>query len=158
MSNEISDALKEQLFLNESTDPVLELLTLSHPSFANPIYLVSNTEDIISNGNTFVAFPMRIVLPEDNSETDKRIRISFDNISRFLIDSLRSITDPIDITYQIVLASNPNIIEIEITDLQLRNITSNVNTIEGTLALDDFLRTELSSEKYTPSNFPGLFS
>lgn len=158
MSNELSNALKAQLFANESTDPFLQLVTLDHESFTTPIYLVDNSEEIISNGKTYSPFPMKIILPQDDSEAEKQVRISFDNVSRFLVDELRSITTPINIKIEMVLASNPNLIEIVLDDLQLRNITMTLQQIEGILVLDDFLRTELSSEKYTPSNFPGLFS
>lgn len=158
MSNELSNALKAQLFSNESTDPFLQLVTLEHEDFLNPIYLVDNNEQIISNGKTFIPFPMKIILPQDDAETDKQVRISFDNVSRLLVDELRSITTPISVKIEMVLASNPNIVEMVLDELQLRNITMTLQRVEGTLVLDDFLRTELSSEKYTPTNFPGLFS
>lgn len=158
MSNELSNALKAQLYANESTDPFLQLVTLNHESFSTPIYLVDNSEEIVSNGNTFLPFPMKIILPQDDSEVDKQVRISFDNVSRFLVDELRSITTPIDVKIEMVLASNPDIVEVKLEELQLRNISMTLQQIEGTLVLDDFLRTELTSEKYTPTNFPGLFS
>jgi hypothetical protein len=158
VSNELSNALKAQLFANESYDPFLQLITLSHDSFTSPIYLVDNSEEIVSNGNTFLPFPMQIILPQDDSDSDKQVKISFDNVSRFLIEELRSISTPINLKLEMVLASNPDIIEVKLEELQLRNIQVTLKSVEGTLVLDDFLRTELSSEKYGPSNFPGLFS
>jgi hypothetical protein len=56
-----------------------------------------------------------------------------------------------------VLASLPDSVEIELGELKLQNITYDQNRISGQLYLDDFLNTEVTSERYSPSNFPGIF-
>lgn len=157
MSRQLSNKLLAEIYGQESSDPFLMLVTLSHLSFSS-IYLVNNTVDIISNGNTFLAFPMKITLPQDNENASKDIRIEFDNVSRFLVDEIRAVTDPIDASIQMVLASDPDIVEVEIADLKISDISYNKSKISARLFLDDFLNTGLTSEKYEPSLYPGLFS
>jgi hypothetical protein len=157
MANQLSPALIAQLYAQESDDPFLLLSTLTHPSFSGPIRLVNNTENIVSNGETFVAFPMNIRLPADDGETVREVAMEFDNVSLELVDEFRAVTTPIEIRLDLVLASNPDYIQLSFTDLKLRNINYNKQRISAKLTLDSFLNIELTSEKYGPSNYPGLF-
>lgn len=157
MSRPISDALKGQLFGQESNDPFLILLTLSHSSFPD-IFIVNNSENIISNGDTFIGFPFKITLPVDDGESSRSVTVEFDNVGLDLINEIRSVTDLIDVKLQMILASDPDNIEIELSELKLKDVSYNVNTIKATLFVDDFLNTGMTSERYAPTNFPGLFT
>lgn len=151
-----SEDLIRQFYGQESGDPFLMLVTLTHESF-DPIRFVNNVVDIESRGETFMAFPVSIILPADDGEITKEVKMSFDNVSLALIDELRSVTTTITAKIEMILASNPNNVELELVDLKLRNVTYNRQTITAALYLDDFLNTEMSSEKYTPTSFPGIF-
>ena len=155
----LSNNLLAQLYTENSDDPFLALFTLNHTDWAAPIYLVNNTESIISNGNTFEPFPVKLTLPSDDGESVRKVQITFDNVSRELIDEIRSVTDTyISVSIQLVLASAPDNIEIELSELSIKIISYNAQTVTATLYLDDFLNTELTSEQYGPTNFPGLFT
>lgn len=145
------------MFAQQSEDPFLVLLTLSHPSFPSSIYLVNNTENIVSNGNTFLAFPMKIVLPRDDGETTREVNIEFDNVSLELIDELRTVTDFIDVKLEMVLASDPDFVQMSIEELKIQSVSYNKSRVSARLFMDSFLNTELTSEKYSPTNYPGLF-
>ena len=132
------------------------LATLTHPSFPT-IRLVNNSEDIVSNGETFTAFPMRIRLPMDDGESTREVSIEFDNVSLTLIDELRTVTSPIDVKIDMILSSNPDDIQISLDELKMRNVTYNKQTVSARLYLDSFLNVELTSERYSPKLYPGLF-
>jgi len=153
----LSNNLLNQLYLQESNDPFLTLITLEHSSFTT-VRLVNNVENITSRGDVFDAFPVKITLPTDDGETLRQVALEFDNVSLELIEEIRSVTDLIDVKIEMVLASTPDIVEIDFSELKIKNITYNKTTIIANLFMDDFLNTELTSEKYTPTNFPGLFS
>lgn len=157
MSNTLSNALKSEMFGPSSSVPFITLFTLTHPSFANTIRIVNNTESVSSNGNTFESFPVKVVLPADDNETVREVQIQFDNVSLELIDEFRGVTSPIDVKIQMVLSDNPNFIQYELEDLKLKSISYNAQTITAKLVMDDFLSSGLTSERYTPSNFPGIF-
>lgn len=156
MSNQLSPALLAQLYAQESDVPFLMLVTLTHPSFPT-IRLVNNSEDIISNGETFTAFPMRIRLPMDDGESTREVSIEFDNVSLTLIDELRTVTSPIDVKIDMILSSNPDDIQISLDELKMRNVTYNKQIVSARLYLDSFLNVELTSERYSPKLYPGLF-
>jgi hypothetical protein len=155
--NTLTPALLSQLYSQESNDPFLTLITLNHSSFSAPIRLVNNSVDIISRTNTFTAFPVRITLPADDGETAREVSIEFDNVSRELINEIRQVTDSIDVTLEMVLASIPDEVQIELAELKIYSISYNKTTINAKLAFDTFLNIEMDAEKYTPTNFPGLF-
>lgn len=157
MPNNLSPELLSQLFAQQSDDPFLTLVTLSHPDFASDIRLVNNTVNITSNGLLFQAFPMRIVLPRDDGESAREVAIEFDNVALELIDDIRSVTDFINVKLEMVLASIPDAVQISYDELKIHSINYSKSRISARLILDSFLNTEISSEKYTPTNYPGLF-
>ena len=157
MSRQLSNKLLAELYEQFSDDPLLLLVELSHSSFST-LYLVNNTVDITSRGNSYIAFPMKITMSPDDGQSARNARIVFDNVSLELIDEIRSVTTPIDVKIEAVLASDPDIVEIDIGELKLANISYNAQSISASLVYDDFLNTELTSESYTPTFYPGLFS
>lgn len=156
MPRDFSDNLLSQMNSEISSDPFLILLTLNHPSF-DTVYLVNNNENITANGNVYLAFPFKATLPNDDGETQREVKLVIDNTSLELIEQIRTPTTPIDCKVQMVLASNPSVVEIEYEDLKIKDVTYTKQNISATLYLDDFLNTELTSEKYTPTVFPGIF-
>ena len=157
MSNTLSNELLGQLFAQNSDDPFLVLVTLTHPSFAAPIYLVNNTRDIISRGNTYRAFPMKVRLPVDDGETARDFTMEFDNASLELIEEIRSVTTQIGVKVEMILASIPDVVQMEQADLAINSLTYNASKIIARVVLDSFLNVEITSEKYGPGNFPGIF-
>jgi hypothetical protein len=155
MSNDLSNELKNQMFSQESDDPFLALVTLTHTSFT--ARLVNNTRDITSNGFVFSAFPMKIRLPPDDGESARDFAIEFDNVSLDLITQLRSVTGDIGVKIQLILASMPDVVQMEYTDLLIRSVSYNKHRVSARIVLDSFLAVEMTSEKYTPALFPGMF-
>ncbi len=155
--NNLSPQLIAQLLRQESDDPFLTLVTLSHSDFAAPIRLVNNSVNVISRGDTFIAFPMQIRLPADDGEKARDISIEFDNVSLELIDEIRSVTDEIGVKIEMVLASLPDEVQIELDELKIQSLNYNKSRISAAIVLDSFLTTELTSERYSPTNFPGIF-
>ena len=157
MSNQLSPELLAQLFAQESNDPFLILVTLSHENFDEDIRLVNNSENITSRGNVFQAFPMNIRLPVDDGESARNFVIEFDNVSLTLIEEIRTNTTPIGVKIERILASLPDEVQMGQDELLIQGITYNKSKIVASIVLDNFLNTEMTSEKYTPSIFPGLF-
>ena len=152
-----SDHAISEFFAVNSGDPFLTLLKISHDSFSD-IFLVNNTENIVSNGNTYQAFPFTIILPSDDGESVPTAKIELDNINLDFITELRTITSPASVTISSVMASDPDYIEIEYSDILLRSVSVNSKKITGSLSFDDLFSVNLTSETYGPSNFPGIFN
>lgn len=155
MSNDISADLRRQLFKQESEDPFLTLVTLSNPFFT--ARLVNNSKDIISRGDTYSSLPMKITLPVDDGQTARSFAIDIDNVSLMLITGLRTVVGNIGVTIEMVLASMPDVVQMSFDDLTVSGITYNATKITATIIMDNFLSVAMTSEVYSPSNYPGLF-
>lgn len=155
MSNDLSPELKAQLFKQESEDPFLTLITIFGAGFE--YRLVNNSVDIVSRAELFTAFPMKLRLPVDDGESAREFQIDFDNSSLLLLRALRSVTVPINCTIEMILASLPDVVQMSVEDLLIRSIVYNDKRVSAKLVLDNFLSISMTSEKYTPSLYPGLF-
>lgn len=155
MSNELSNELKAQLFAQESGDPFLTLLTVVGEE--ETFYLVNNTKDVVSRGQTYSAFPMKVRLPADDGESVREFQLEFDNASLLLIRALRSVTEPLPCKIEMVLASQIDVVQMSVEDLLIRSIMYNDKQITAKIVLDNFLAVAMTSERYTPSLYPGMF-
>lgn len=156
MANQVSPQLLAEFYKQSSGDPLLMLVTLSDPSFAD-IRLARNTVNIVSRGQTYLAFPMEIRLPADDGERVRDVTIEFDNVSLELIDEIRTVTRPISVKIEMVLSSAPDIVQLAYEELKIRNISYNAQKLIASLFMDSFLNVSLGSETYAPQNYPGLF-
>lgn len=147
----------DQMYRSESEDPALMLLTLNFPNGSN-FYFVNNTEDITSNGQLFTAFPFVFVLPEDTTDTVPELTIVVDNIGLELIDDLRQNSSNVTCRVDVIFASNPDFSELTINELIVKNVSYTKENITMSVGYDDILNTAIPSDKYTPIDFPGIFS
>ena len=157
MPNSISPQLLSQIFAQESTDPFLTLITLSHPAWSEDVRIVKNIDNVTSRGLVYQAFPVEITLPVDDGETMREVSMNFDNVSLMLIGKFRMVTKDIKVKLEMVLASIPDEVQVSLEDLVIQGIVTNRLRISAKLSLDNFLNTEMTSERYTPKNFPGIF-
>jgi hypothetical protein len=139
-----------------SSEVMLHLLEINHDMLAEPIYVVNNFEDIVSNGNTYIAFPFDIALP-DESDAPPQVQLQIDNVDRSIIQVLRGLATPATVTLKLVLASTPDTIEAGPFTLLLRNIEFDNQTITGTLMPEDILNAPYPYQIFSPTTHPGLF-
>jgi hypothetical protein len=157
MANSLSPELLAEIFAQESSDPFLTLVTLSHTTFAEDILLVNNSKDIVSRGNTYLAFPMKIRLPVDDGETQRDFSLEMDNASLEFIEEIRTVTSRISVKFEMILASLPDDVQMAQEDLAIVAVTYNSKKISARIAMDSFLGVEITCEKYSPTSYPGIF-
>lgn len=145
-----------QLLDQYSDDPCLVLLTLSHLKWET-IRLVNNLEKITSRGQEFQPLAFQITLPGDDGESVPTVGITLDNVDLGLMREFRMITDSPSIKLELIFASFPDVVEMEVNDLKLDNVTYDSGQIKGTLTFDNLLNTKIPSDTYTPKDFPGMF-
>jgi len=180
MARTLSTPADESL-MDETTDEVwLTLLTISHPSLASPIRVVHNNEPIpsrgsepitsrdnepitsrsnkpiTSRGNTFHAYAFQLIMPGQGGDGPGEAQLAIDNTDRVIVETIRSITDAPDVLVEVVLADTPDVVEIALPPLKLRDVTYNAATVTGFLRFEDLI-TEPVAETITPSRLPALF-
>lgn len=160
MARPLSLALKQAMFSQETGEVFLAICSISHASILNgPLRVVNNLENMTSNGNVYTAFPFKVTLPAEGIDGSPRVRLVLDSIDRSIIQAIRGIPpgDPPTVQVDLVLASQPDVIDISFPNLTLRNVDYDQYVVEGDLALDEDDREPIPYWSFTPQNTPGLF-
>lgn len=155
MPRTLSTAAVTSLTAQETGEVWLVLLTISNPGITT-IRVVNNTEDIVSRGNTYQAFPFEIELPGQDPDSPSSARLRIDNVDKRIVEAVRSITTPPQVTIEVVLASQPNTVEIAYSNLTLRSVEYDVDSVRGELTFESIF-SEPVTLTITPNRFPGLF-
>lgn len=164
----VSLTLTEALTAQESGEVPVVLMTFEHQDFAGPLRLSSDpttrlSEEplqygTVSDSETYIFCPMSIQLPDDMDERAPTARLSIENVSRELVAMVRSITTPGTCRIVLVLASDPDTIEVEYPILDLRGVQYNADTLTVELGLDALDTEPFGSGAFVPSYFGGLFA
>jgi hypothetical protein len=133
------------------------LIQIAHPELPVPYRFVNNTQDVVSNGSTWTAYPFNLTLAVDDGATLPSVEIAFDNVDRTLIDVIRGLTSAPAISIYCVLSNAPNVVEMSLEDMQLIDITFNLQSISGRLISGDLLNAPYPCDSYGPAQFPALF-
>ena len=155
MPRPLSTQAMRAVLAEVSNEAFIMLITFSHAVDTYRVCL--NTEPIRSNGYEFTPCYFEITLPELSDKAPQGCNISIDNVDRRMIDTLRAVTDPVRVTVQLVLASQPDVIELQLDDLVLREVTWDASRINGTLKSEDPLNEQFPGHLYEPRTFQGIF-
>lgn len=153
----VSDDLKGEAWSSESDLPLI-LLTIDHDDIDPAIRVVNNTEDIVSGGNTFVAFPFELPLPESSEDAPPRTRLKINNVSREIGEAIRLLATPPDVKIQVVRQDDFETVEMELPGYRLKNASYDALIVEGDLVREDLTGEPYPSLTYSPAEFPGLVS
>jgi hypothetical protein len=74
-----------------------------------------------------------------------------------MVDMLRRVVTPVQVKIELVLASQPDTIEMVIEDLFLREVNWNISSISGKLMIEDMLNAGFPADIYEPRTFQGIF-
>jgi hypothetical protein len=157
MSRALSLAARQAVTAQETAELFLILLTIDTGPNELPTRLVNDTADLISRGETYLAFPFDIELPADDSETLRRVRLRIDNIHRALVRILRGISAPPRVALEVVRHAEPDIVEAGPFALQFVSVQYDARVIEVELGAEDILNARFPAGDYSPADYPGLF-
>ena len=156
MSRLVSNTFKSTAFGSQTDEAYLVLITIDHEEMDEPFHVTSNGIAIVSNGITFFPYPFTLTLPDDTERPFSQGRLTIDNVSQTMTWT-RWFNTPVLITIQIVLASDPDIIEVEFPNFELTEISYNEQTVSGSLSIESFTDEPFPGDAFIPSFFPGLF-
>lgn len=139
----------------EPDEVVIVLLTIAHPAIAT-IRVTNDNKDVVSNGNTFIAYPFSITLPNDNEDVGVA-ELQIANVDRTIIEAVEEMTEPASCTVQVVLASTPNVIEYEWSNLIIRNVSADDVTVTAQIGAAPIDATPYPPIRVTQRDFSGLY-
>ena len=153
-----SDAMKEELHRTSGTEPVLLAIEITHDDLTTPVRVVNDTQDLLSNGNTFMAVPFGFVLPDNLEQGNSSARLEIDNVGRELVQwlELSSGGSGARVTMMQLLRSAPDVVEWSVT-MDLTSISMDSQKVSATLGFKNLLDMPAVAITYTPAVAPGLF-
>ena len=157
MSRAVSDILRAAVNAQDTAEVYIILLTLDHPELDGPIRLTSDAVDTVSRGETFAAVPIDITLPDDTEDRPPTARLTVSAVDRTVVQAVRSINTSPSVTIEVVLASDPDRVEVRWPDLELRNVSYDAVVVSGEVTLQNFAQRAFPARRFDPATFPGLF-
>ena len=154
---DLSLTAREALFAQETGEVFLILLTIDHSTLGTPLRFVYNNEDITSRGNTYTAFNFDIqMVSEEDDGAITQVDLNIDNVDRTLIETVRGISSPPDVTMEIVLASDPDTVEAGPFEFSLQSVNYDAITVNGKLGYPPMLDEPFPGDRFTVQNFPAI--
>lgn len=111
----------------------------------------------VSRGDDYYFIPMTITLPNDTEGSPSAAQLSVSNVGLELISLLRSVSLPVAVTMEIVLASDPDTVGYTLPTFDLTQADWNENTVTLTLTIEALDREPFPAGNFDASGFPGLF-
>lgn len=152
-----SEAIRRFANARATSDALIPLLTITHPTFDQPARIAANTSDVISRGMRFVSLGFELIWPKVDGKSVPMWGVRIDSTDPDIRRKCQAATSPPGVTLEAVLASAPDTLEIQVTGLVLRNVTWDDVTLTGQLILDDATQQILPGHSYDPVQFAGIF-
>lgn len=153
----ITASMRAAMFDQETAEGLLPLLTLRSEELGTPIRVVHNTDDVISNNRTYIAFPFQLTLPSSGENGPPRATLSISNVGKEIVNSIRLARSPITVTIEVVALTDPDSVQIVLPPLDLVNVTADVGVVSGDLRVPLLDDEPYPAGKFTPLEFPGTF-
>lgn len=166
MSRSFTNTFKQALYAPETDQVFTTLIEIDHDDLAQPVRVASDwleelpsagVKGVISNGVEYIAFPFEFILPDQNETQISRAKLKIDNVSREIMVSALQITSPATVNIKMVLSSDPDVVELDLSGFKLSDLTANAFAIEGDLIITTYDLEPFPSGRFDPSRFAGLF-
>jgi hypothetical protein len=162
---------QKAVYAQETGDYPIILLTFTHPELSEPLYIstdpterlvnLTTDENVVygtqSNGHEYVYCPVEIALPSEEEDSPPQTQLSLSNIGREMVGAIRSLRTSPTVSIAVVLASDTNRIEGELSGFTFTDVEINSLTITGNLVLDLMTNEPFPYRTFTPSTALGLF-
>lgn len=142
----------------ETAEVFVALAVLDHESLDAPIRICTDSAPVVRSEGTYLPYPFEFVLPEDTDGQMPRAAVRVDNVDREVLKRISAITGRPRVTFMLVLASQPEVVEYGPVEFQMGEASWDQMVLNGALAYqEDIWMQAVPGQQYTPSNSPGLF-
>lgn len=169
LSSMSAEAIKA-VFSQESDADLIVLLTFYDPDTNQPSVRLSDnytsrisetSEDVVygvtSRGNNFTFLPLQITLPQEDEAQAPRMSIVINDVTRYVIPIVRSLSKPPKVLMELVLSKTPNVVEASFSGFYVSSFTYNADQVTCELGMVDYEREPFPMHSFSPKYFPGLF-
>ena len=145
----------------QETDKVfLMLLTIDHADLSEPIRVTSDTVETVSRGETFEAFHFDLNLPTSSDGQIASTKLTISNVDRRIVEAIRKMSpgsDPASVLMEVVMADEPDVLEMSLEGFSLTNVTYDRIKCEGRVTLENFYNEPWPKDNFDPNRASGMF-
>lgn len=153
----ISAKARSALYAQSSDDDVIPLIAIKPQDQPTRRYAADNA-DVEHDGNTYLAFPFMIRLPDADEEQPPQGRIELSNVSRELIETIRTPARSAPIVeLRVVLASDHEDLVLGPLLFEIRDASYSAQSMQADLVSEPMLKRTVPHITYTPGRVPGVF-
>lgn len=163
----ISLNFRTNMFAQEAGEVAVALLTITHPSLADPIRLSTDATErfstdplaygTTSRGNEYLFVGAQVAMPDEQDKAPPTSKLVLFDVQGLLTPLARSVTSPPSIAIEIVLASAPDTVEISVPAMDMVNLTYVAGQLTFDLAIDALALEPFPAGNFDPASFPALF-
>lgn len=144
------------------------LLTIEHPSLADPIRLSTNPTTRLgldpliygtqSRGDDYLYVGARVTVPDEKDRSPPTSKITIFDVNQDLIPLVRSVSSPPPtVKMELVLSDTPNTVELDVPKLDMINVDGNRESLTFECTVDLLINEPYPAYTFGPAYFPGLF-
>lgn len=154
----LSTATARKLHQVDDAGGVLALLKIDHAALSAPVRIVNDTRELVTLGDTYMALPFRLTLPNDMAKELPRARLQIDNVGRELTAELERLPPgaALQATLLLVHRATPGVVDYEFT-APLSGVRADMGTVTATMGPDDPMRQSAVRLRFDPATAPGIF-
>lgn len=156
MPRDLSNSFWEQATKRAGDDPYMPAVEISHVALSQPLRVVLNDADVVSNGETFVGMYFEVKLPGESDQTAKG-ELVIQNVSQRIGQVLKSIGSAVDMRLMTMLRSDPDTIEQDYRHFSLRKVKVNALAVSGEIWGRDISGEPCPARRATREATPGLW-
>ena len=140
-------------------DGLLYLLTITGGGIPEPVRLVNDTRDVVSNGETFLRMPFDVIPPKDAAKEAPRAQLRLDNVGREFMVELEALEPgaELEARLQVVSRADPDTVLYDFA-APLGGVRADAITVTATFGVSELMRRAAVNVRYDPTTAPGLFS
>lgn len=158
MSRALSSTFVEAVNAAETDEAFLVLVTIDDADLSDPIRVTSDAVQTVSGGDTYQPFPFEVELPDDTDDMGGALaRLRMDAVDRRVVEAVRRVSGVPEVTLEVVLASDPDTVEISWPVFSLSNARYGDQAIEADLTLEVLDQEPFPGPAFNPALFPGLY-
>jgi Domain of unknown function (DUF1833) len=157
---------REAVNANESGEVAIFLMTITHDDLDEPIRLSTDPTTLLtenplayktrSRDEDYIYVPMQVVLPDERENAPPRAQFRICNVTRDLIEFVRSTTTPAQAKLELVLASALDEVEVESPWLDIISVANSARDLTFDMTLNSMAAEQWPVDSMDPSTFPGL--
>jgi len=152
----------------ETDDVPITLVTIAHSAIVGgPLRLSSDPTERLSidplkygtrsRGLVYEFVLMAAVLPDDREDTPTAVQLALENVSSDMTKAVRASITPATMTFELVMASDPDIVEMRWSGLAALRATYDAGQIQIEVSRESILGEPWPAHRMTQNRFPGLY-